>query len=188
MSETPDEYFIWALHARPEGSVLALNNGRDEIDQILNFSQNLPIGSVLLVKENIEMLGLRKCGFYKTFSSNNSIRILSPEENLASLVPGCAGIIGVSGTFLLEGAIYGKPVFALGDPEFKFLLSNGSVPNEKEFISQALSKQIVTSIEPVKKYLAYVFELGFDLGFSMFDNRAISQESTIVKEIVKLVS
>lgn len=187
ISETPDEYFIWALHARPEGSVLALNNGRDEINQILNFSQKLPNGSVLLVKENIEMLGLRKRGFYKTFSNNKRIRILSPEENLANLVPKCSGIIGVSGTFLLEGAIYGKPVYALGDPEFKFLLSNGSVPDENAFISHALSKKIVTNIELVKKYLAYVFEVGFDLGFSMYDNRATSQKSTIVAEIVKII-
>lgn len=187
-SETSEQYFLWALHARPEGSVLALNNGRDEIEQVLNFAQNLPIGSVLLVKENIEMLGLRKRGFYKLFSKNDRIRIISPEENLADLVPNCAGIIGVSGTFLLEGAIYGKPVFALGDPEFKFLLSNRTVLNEKIFISYALSKQIVTTTEPVKKYLSYVFEQGFDLGFSMFDNRAFSQESSIVKEIVKLVT
>lgn len=183
-----ERYFLWALHARPEGSVLALNNGRDEIEQLSELSQILPEGVVLLVKENIEMLGLRRTGFYKSISRDNNIRILSPKANLANLIPECSGIVGISGTFLLEGAIYGKPVFALGDPEFKYFLSNSSLQTITEFVTAALSNGIAKDVDSVKKYLAYIFEFGFDFGFSMFDNEATKPNSKIVEEIVRLVS
>jgi len=181
------KYFLWALHARPEGSVLALNNGKDEIAQLVAVSKILPGDIVLIVKENIEMLGLRNRGFYQSLLANRNILLLDPKSNLADYIPDSLGVFGISGTFLLEAAIYGKPVFALGDPEFKYFLNNYFDENIEDFVSKVLTGQAKDNFVRIKKYISYIFEVGFDFGSAIFDNQATEPESKIIGEILKLV-
>jgi len=176
-------YFIWALHSRPEGSVLALNNGGDEIKQLLEFANQLPADVVVVVKENIEMLGLRRSGFYSKLRDHPRVELLSPEVRLFDLIPDSLGVVGVSGTFLLEGAIYGKPVYAFGDPEFKGFLHDITNSGASEFVKMILENPNSVWPNEIKKYLAYVFSRGFDVGFALFDNRAYDKDSVLIKKM-----
>lgn len=181
-------FFLWALHARPEGSVLALNNGQDEIKQLTTFADQLPGGVLLAVKENIEMLGLRNPNFYRNISSHPKIILLGPDANLADVANLAIGVVGVSGTFLLEAALYGKPVFALGNPEFICALSNSTTQSANDFIGGVMNGQDLTTFQQARKYVAYIFRYGFDAKFRMFDNRLCESDSQIVRELIREIN
>lgn len=179
-------YYLWALHARPEGSVLALNSGQDEIEQLEEVAKLLPVGVKILVKENIEMLGLRKRNFYSSISKNPRIILLRPESNLFGLLPESMGVLGISGTFLLESAIYGKPVFALGLPEFKGILSNEESDDVEEFFKSVEDGKL-PSRELARNYVSYIFENAIDLEYKLFDNKMYEKKSPMIRLLLSLL-
>lgn len=186
--EKEQTFFLWALHSRPEGSVLALNNGQDEIQQLFELADQLPDGVVLVVKENIEMLGLREPGFYRRISANPKIVLLDPETNLKDLCNLAVGVIGISGTFLLEAALYDKPVFALGRPEFISVLGNSISQNANDFVLRTIAGENLSTYQKARKYLAFIFQNGFDAKYKLFDNRLCDSNSKIVQELIREIS
>lgn len=129
----------WFLHARPEDSSLVLGRGKDEIELISLVSRLMPANHVLYVKENAQMLGVRKFQFYKHIKELGNIKILPPTLQNEIIMQSCDRVIGLSGTALLEAKLLGKKVYSLGEPEFLGILDNedyGSIENFLHGVSQ----------------------------------------------------
>lgn len=153
----PDaDYFLWALHARPEGSVLVLGNGQDEIDALKEISRKIPKGKSLVVKENPEMFGLRRPGFYRELQSLDSVILADPFTDTWKFLENCIGVMGMSGTILLEGEFIGKPALALGTPEFADVISYVGVENLKDFFDSA---KLDPNPRPNEKVIRYVAQI-----------------------------
>lgn len=153
----PDSnFFLWALHARPEASVVVLGQGQDEIEKLIETADKIPNGYFLAVKENPIMLGRRKRGFYRKLKRHKKIILVDPAVSSYELIKKSIGIIGISGTILLEAAFFDKPSCSLGKPEFEdFLIENG-FENIETFLNRAISKTHTSAREKVTPYVAYI--------------------------------
>jgi hypothetical protein len=150
------KYFLWALHMRPEGSVLVLGDGKDEIIELFRTANLIPHGYFLVVKENPEMFGLRSPGFYRKLKRHPKIILIDAFVPTYSLIQNSIGVIGISGTVLLESTFFGKPSCALGKPEFvHFLIANGWNSAEG-FINDVLIQKYSDPLEKILPYVAHV--------------------------------
>jgi hypothetical protein len=179
------DYFFWALHARPEGSVQALSGGVDEISLLKNFASLLPEGAMLQVKENSLMLGRRKLGFYRDLNSIHNVNIVGLSENTYSLISNSKGVVGITGTVLLESAILNKPSFTYGNPEFKnFILSKDILPVD-QFINLALRKSLPENTNSIYGYISYCLNHGVNAPLYDYDEFATGLAQDACKQISK---
>jgi len=170
-------FFLWALHARPESSVLVLGQGKNEIEELLETANQIPEGHFLAVKENPLMLGRRKWGFYKKLRKHKRIILVDPFVSSSDLIKKSVGVIGISGTILLEAAFFDKPSFAYGKPEFVDFLVGSQPMAISSFINQVISKRVSSAKYKVLPYVSYVLleskkgNLNFNLGIENSDSK-----------------
>ena len=156
-TEIPTEdYFLWGLHYRPEGSVLTLGDARDEIVELLRCVDSLPDGYFLAVKENPEMVGIRRRGFYKLLRKNKRIILVDPYVSSVGLIQKSIGVIGISGTILIEAALRDKPSCALGHPEFDRFLCAYGWHSAQEFFIKCIRQEYESPLVKILPYVAHV--------------------------------
>ena len=170
-------YFFWGLHARPEGSVLALGGGMDEIEQLLEFANSLPCNSIVVVKENIEMFGFRNLGFYRYLRKNQKIWILEATSNTFEAISLSKGVIGISGTILLEAKMLKKRVCALGNPEFLPFLDY-SKEQIQEFIESPENPKVNDeNFSEFLKYIQFILDESSDSDIELFHHPLTDEKS-----------
>lgn len=151
-----EKYFLWGLHMRPEGSILVLGDARDEITELLNAAEKLPDGYYLAVKENPEMFGIRDYGFYRKIKRNKKIILVDPFQPSFPLIENSEGVIGISGSILLEAALLDKPSCALGKPEFAYFLISNGWHSADQFFSDVISGNNLNAKEKILPYVSYI--------------------------------
>ena len=150
------KYFLWTLHVRPESSVMIFGDGADEIEQIEAVASLLADGYYLAVKENPIMFGMRQYGFYNRLRKNKKIILIDPFTSTVALIVNSLGVIGSSGTSLLEAAVMDVPSFTLGQPEFSPFLMSNEFANISEFIAKCLSGEKLNSQALVAPYIGWL--------------------------------
>lgn len=156
------EFFFWSLHNRPEGSGLIQGDGLDEIDTLISFAKLLHQKQSrvkILVKENALIYGIRHKKIYKMLLAQGNIILINPYVNSRDFLVKSLGVVGISGTVLLEAAILQKPSWAFGKPEFAPVLYGSGCENVDKYISDCLKYSADTSEVDLRlrKYLKYIF-------------------------------
>lgn len=149
-------FVLWPLHTRPEDSVSVLGLGLDEIEEIRRLRSILPSSYQLLVKENPAMVGLRGRGFKRLIESQPGVCLVDPRVPTASLVERACGVVSLSGTALLEAAVIGKPAWALGRPEFEYVLDARGPQALMTFIEEIEEGVSPDRGDRVEAYLRYL--------------------------------
>jgi len=149
-------FLVWGLHFRPEGSVNVLGDGCDEIEELIKCANSLPKGLKIAVKENPEMFGYRASNFYQKLSSVPSLHLLDVTVPTWELIEKSVGVIGISGTILLEAAMYNKPSYAIGKPEFNKFLSGTGKEGVSEFLRKCCEGTAGSPLNEITNYIAYV--------------------------------
>ena len=195
------QYFLWALHARPEGSVLVLGDALDEIEVLMEISAQIPKGKFLVVKENPEMYGLRSQNFYRDLAACNSVILADPFANTWNFIEQSSGVIGMSGTILLEGEFIGKKSLALGKPEFDKIISYCGIHDLNKFFTNSNGAGVYQPSEKVIRYVAQILketrgldfptddqeELGLSLEEIMCSERSILGIQDFVGRVIELL-
>lgn len=119
---SPNIYYM-PLHLLPESATLSQSNYYYEEDLIRLVSSLLPIDSILLVKENPLMVGHRDLDFYRRICSLGNIYLSDITTPTSDILPISSGVIGISGTVLIEAILMNIPVCVLGTPEFLSLVN-----------------------------------------------------------------
>jgi hypothetical protein len=145
-------YFFWGLHSRPEDSTSVLGFGQDEHELIKLTAALIPDGTSLLVKEHPIMFGVRARNFYAGLRKIKKLVLVDAFSNTQSFVThdSCLGVIGVSGTMLLECELANKGAFAFGVPEFKNYLSSDGASLTSFLNSQLNSNADILKSRAVK--------------------------------------
>ena len=164
----PRPYILWALHGRPETSVLVLGNGADEIQKIKQVASLIPSGYILVVKENPVMFGTRGRKFYRDLNRISNVYLLDAYVDTYEAVRRAVGIIGISGTILLEGAILAKPICILGNPEFISNFSYTGTDGLSNFINDIRNEKLVEESQIARQYLAYIFHYSMEKNVKYF--------------------
>lgn len=115
--EIPSKSFAcYPLHVDPEESTMVraplLEN---QIAVIEALSKSLPLGMDLVVKEHAIMLGRRPAGYYDTLRKIPKVILVSPFENIFTLIQRAVMTCGITSTALWEAMMLRKPALALGE-------------------------------------------------------------------------
>lgn len=182
-----EKFFFWALHFRPEGSVLVQGLGVDEITYLETCSRSLPEGAFLYVKEHPFMFGFRARDFYDRLKSMKGVRLIAPWENSMQLIQSSAGVVGVAGTVLLEAEIAGKPGWALGKPEFVDYLTGSGTEKLAEFLRDAVdTSKYVHNPKKINDYLAYVLASSEEDDFWLNDGKIPIEQQDLTQTIARM--
>ena len=151
-----ENYIFWALHSRPEGSVLTQAYGQDEEALLEFFATQVPHGLNILVKEHPDMYGLRHAEFYKHLKSIPKVQLVAPWAKTIDYLRSARAVVGVAGTVLLEAEILGKPAWSLGKPEFSAYLAGSGKTGIEEFLAKLTQGYFKQYESRIDNYLAFV--------------------------------
>tara|TARA_B100000886_G_C20423910_1_gene492953 strand:- start:3746 stop:4279 length:534 start_codon:yes stop_codon:yes gene_type:complete len=158
---------------RPESSELTLGIGLDELKLIKKVSTLIDKKTLIVIKENPNMLEFRRKSFYKELIQIKNVYLIDPLYSSKKLIKNSIGVIGISGTSLLEGMIMNKPSFAIGKPEFQNFLTGYGLKNIKKFIKNCEIEQKINHQNKILPYINYVFKNGIklNLGWHLVKNK-----------------
>lgn len=150
-------FLFWGLHSRPEDSTSVLGFGLDEIELVAYAASKLPKDVKLLVKEHPIMFGTRSAGFYKKLRNISGVILVDAFAESKSFINSqfCLGVIGISGTMLLESEIHDKSAYSFGSPEFEPFLSTYQLTFD-EYLQKVISINRSEIHGSVKEYADFV--------------------------------
>lgn len=121
--ELPHSPFVYfPLHLIPENSVLTLSQTFDELECLFQLSKSLPVGWTIVVKVNPTMLAdydTHPNAYYLEMAQLPNVQFISPLVPSATILDKASAVACISGTALLEGAVFGKPGIRWGHAEFE---------------------------------------------------------------------
>lgn len=110
-----EAFYVYPMHFHPESSTSVLSPlYTNEFNNILNISNNLPLGVKLYVKDHMSAFGIQTSEFYRKVSALPAVRLIKPAQNIKKLMLKSKGLITVNSTAGLEALVLGKPVYLLG--------------------------------------------------------------------------
>jgi hypothetical protein len=118
-TEIPEsDFLLFPLHTIPESSTMTYSTEYYESDLIRFISKELPANMYLVVKENANMIGERFWKFYKDIQCLPNVIMLDPMVPTGTVIQSSKGVVGITGTALLESTLMGIPTHCFGMPEF----------------------------------------------------------------------
>lgn len=159
--ELPDRpYIYFPLHTLPESSTLTLSTEYYENDLIRFISKKLPARMLLLVKENPMMIGDRPYSFYKELTKKPNVYLIDPLYSSKKIIAYSRGVVGISGTALLEAALFKKPTHAFGFPEFDYIIDFKGYNDIEEFIEMCSQGLQSPKYDQTLNYVQYMLHNG----------------------------
>lgn len=183
----PDGPFVYfPLHLIPENSVLTLSKTFNELECLFQLSKVLPPDWKIVVKINPNMLvsfDTHPNSYYLEMAALPNVQFVHPSLRSGDVMVRARAVAAISGTALLEGAIYGKPGFRWGRTEFEV------VDTVHQFDAAKVREQLeATQSENVLVYVQACFNLGFELdvqliGRSLSASLSAEQEEKCVGQL-----
>ena len=190
VSDIPEnlKYYYLTLHVIPESTILTLStDDLNEMSIIEEISSKLPIDTFLVVKENIEMLGLRSPDYYYQLSKIHNVLLINPEYNSMMLIKESLGVISMCGTNLIEASIANKRAILIGNAEYSAL---SFVEKYNKFETQFYNYEYKLKSNNILQYIQTMNLLGddIDLNYLLYAKYQISNlnYSDYLSEVVKL--
>lgn len=149
--------FVWFLQTRPEGVAQILSNNLDELEMIKSIASKLPAEYELYVKEHPMMLGIRDRKFYLELGAINNVKIVDARVNPLLMLQKARGVIGLSGSSLLEAEILGVPTLVLGQPEFSQICRFRGLPQLTNFLEFCRTNHGFQITEELRQYIALIY-------------------------------
>jgi hypothetical protein len=121
-------FYYVPLHMEPEATILMYSPWlQDQIEMCRLLSQALPVGMLLLVKENPKMHRRRPLSFYRRLERLPGVRLVAPTVPSLDLINAARGVISLAGSACMEAAILGKPSLVFGRPPFRNFLATADL-------------------------------------------------------------
>ena len=121
---------------------------------------------IIVVKENIYMLGRRPLNYYKILKNFPRVFLISPEISSLEIIQKSEIIATISGTAAWEGVILNKKVLVLGDSPYiafsKSIIKENAFTNYTHAIKKLLDLDIIDSSEIIK-FIDCCLKLSFKL-------------------------
>lgn len=175
--DLPTEPFVFfPLHLVPENSVLTLSKTFDELECLFQLAKALPVNWKVVVKINPNMLAsydTHPNDYYREMSRIPNVQFVSPTVPSAAIIDRAAAVACISGTALLEGAVFGRPGFRWGRTEFE------AIDTIIEFRSECVRDHLGRGESAnLKYYLQACHNLGLRLDLRLLCHAVTSALST----------
>lgn len=117
-----EPFYYYPLHVEPEASTLVdANVFSNQLLIIEQIAKAMPLGSRLLVKEHVPMVGRRPAGFYESIKAIPDVHLVSPFNDSFTLLKRCRALITITGTAGWEALLLKRPLVVIGETEYNFL-------------------------------------------------------------------
>jgi len=190
-----ENYVYFTLHVDPEASTLvSAPQHINQIAAIEALAKNIPLSSILIVKEHPVMIGKRPNNFYKRISRIPNVVLIKPETDSHEIIRHSSLVATITGTVGWEAMLLHKPVLLMAETPY-MLVGEGFVlyeHNLHDAIIKARSIKIASD-KALIKYIAAVMSVGIPIPDDLlWRNEALkgddhSQVSkTIAKRLIKL--
>jgi hypothetical protein len=113
----PDcNYYYYSLHLEPEAVVLYLADGlyTNQTKLIENIAAQLPVDSVLYVKDHPHDNGYRSVADYVRLKAIPNVKLLAPTLPGKLVMKDAVGVFTINGTAGFEALLLGKQVYTFG--------------------------------------------------------------------------
>jgi hypothetical protein len=122
-ADLPKEPFVFfPLHLIPENSVLTLSKTFDEMECVFQLAKALPADWRVVVKVNPNMLtsyDTHPNSYFLAINRFANVQFINPLIPSAEIIDKASAVATITGTALLEGAVFNKPGFRWGRTEFE---------------------------------------------------------------------
>lgn len=171
VDDLKDRSFVfYPLHLEPEAALQVLSPEYFyQLSSIAAISRDLPVGTLLAVKETFAGLGRRPADFYSQIAEFKNVVMLDTMELGIEVVRRAAAVVTINGTAGFEAAVMGKPVIAFGRHNTYNFLPHVRVVTEESrlrgYLSEALTGSIdgSKSVEDGLRFLQAVVASSFDM-------------------------
>jgi hypothetical protein len=185
--EVRGNYFLFPLHYRPEGVVLVQGKGLDEIQLIMTVAQKLPENTFLLVRENPQMVGMRKKYFYEEIKNIAKVKLAPIHISNKELIAKSLAVVGLAGTSLMEAQMLGVPSWTLGSPEFSKFLQGAGWDGLELFLEVCANSDSANFTFDIKYYLAWVIENSSEGDSFLRPDKGISELKQDTSRVAKYI-
>lgn len=109
-------YYYYSLHLEPEAVVLYLADGlyTNQTKLIENIAAQLPVDSVLYVKDHPHDNGYRSVADYVRLKAIPNVKLLAPNLPGKLVMKDAVGVFTINGTAGFEALLLGKQVYTFG--------------------------------------------------------------------------
>lgn len=150
-------FFFFPLHYQPEASTsIWATYYCDQLNTIKNIAFALPFPYKLYVKEHPASVGLRPRTFYKKLKKLPNVVLVSPYEDVESIIKKSLGIITLTSTIGMEAVLAGKPVYVLGNAFYSYHPLCRKVKNFEELKNRIendlINKPNIENLENINYY------------------------------------
>ena len=171
--DLPSRPFVYfPLQVNPEASTMVLAPMHTNQFAIVEaLVKSLPLGTDLVTKEHIPMLGRRPRDFYRRLADLPGVVLASPFEDPFALITRAKLICTVSGTSAWEALRLNKPALTIGKPHY-LAIGQGvthcaDLSRLPEVLPQAIDMPAVDETR-VELYVAAIVDHCFDLPAELY--------------------
>lgn len=180
-TDLPNAPFVYfPLHLIPENSVLTLSHTFDEMECLFQLSKSVPIDWKVVVKVNPTMLSdydTHPNSYYLEMAKLPNVQFISPLVPSAAILEKASAVACISGTALLEGAVFGKPGIRWGHSEFEV------IDLIHRFDPQLFPTLLVSyASQNLRFYVQACFNLGINVDLSLL-NYSLSSTLTPIEQV-----
>jgi hypothetical protein len=122
-TDLPKGPFVYfPLHLIPENTVLTLSKSFDEMECIFQLAKALAADWRVVVKVKLDMLAsfdTHPHSYYLAMSQIPNVQFIHPLIPSVEIINKASAVATISGTAMLEGAVFDKPGFRWGRTEFE---------------------------------------------------------------------
>lgn len=156
-------FYVYPTHYHPESSTSVLApDYTNELNNIINIHNNLPVGRYLYVKDHISARGVQNEAFYEKVSALPGVRLIHFAYNVKKLIKYSHGVITVTSTVGYEAALMNKPVYLLGNVFYKKFPNvykvNSFIELREAFYKDSISYSKNDITKFIVAYYRYTFE------------------------------
>ena len=165
------KYLFYALQVEPEHNFQGFSPEYFyQQAAIISLSRDLPMDTVLAVKEHIPAMNRRPKQFYDQLRLLKNVVLVDPKENGLTLVKGARAVATINGTVGQEAAVLGTPVLSFGRRNLYDVVDHVRVITDEVQIAPALRWALSDEFdrETAKvdgaRYLSALRSLSVDMG------------------------
>jgi hypothetical protein len=156
-------YVFFPLHTEPEVSLLVYGRPYvNQIDVLRMLAMNLPVDTILVVKEHPWMVGKRSLSAYQKMLDIPRVRFADPALEARTLVKGADLVAVITGSVALEAVMLGKPVITFGDCPYNLLpdtmVRRCTDPRHLQILLRDAIAEHETDEKALLAYVSAVFE------------------------------
>lgn len=163
LENSKEAFYIYPTHYHPESSTSVLApDYTNELNNIINIHNNLPVGRYLYVKDHISARGVQNKQFYEKVSALPGVRLIHFDYNVKKLIKYSRGVITVTSTVGYEAALMNKPVYLLGNVFYENFPNIFKINSFIELREMFYKEPIFYSNQDITKFIVAYYRYTFE--------------------------